>query len=220
MKHIIMVLVAGAASGLVSSALLADGGPTAPGAHLTLAPAAIAAKSQPGQSWTRTFQMTNFTAATLRFTIEVQDAVAKDGERTLVPAGEAEGGIAMPAAVSPREIEIAPHAVGSVTVTVTVPERTSPPGVVVYLRGAIGTLAEHGTVGIGASLGTLVSFQLPGDQKAAGLDFSGAPQTDTINLTISQELQDTGQEPVVPSGAGALLDDAGRRVSKVIFAGI
>lgn len=197
-------------------------GPAQRPVHLTLAPApaVAAAGTQPGQSWARTFQMSNFTAATCRFIIEVRDIVAKDGIRTFVPAGETQGGIAATAVVSPREIEIAPNSVGAVTVTVTVPQRTSPRGVVISFREAMDTPAEPGAVGMGASLDAPVTFELPMQQGFGALDLSSTPQTDASNLTISLELQNAGREPAVPRGAGAIRDDAGRRVRKVIFAGV
>jgi hypothetical protein len=193
---------------------MADG-PASP--TLTLAPAVVMVKIPAGQSWTRTFQMSNFTPANFRFEIEVQDVVVKDGKRTYAPAGETEGGIAISAVASPREVQIAPQSIGAATVTLTLPAQTSQRGVVIYFRGKTGTPGEDGTVGIGASLGALVTFELSGDYGIMAGDFSVTSQTETSNLTVSHELVNSGREPVLPKGATAILDDAGRRVGKALF---
>ena len=180
---------------------MADG-PASP--TLTLAPAVVMVKIPAGQSWTRTFQMSNFTPANFRFEIEVQDVVVKDGKRTYAPAGETEGGIAISAVASPREVQIAPQSIGAATVTLTLPAQTSQRGVVIYFRGKTGTPGEDGTVGIGASLGALVTFELSGDYGIMAGDFSVTSQTETSNLTVSHELVNSGREPVLPKGATAI----------------
>jgi hypothetical protein len=161
--------------------------------------------------------MSNFTSATFRFEIEVQDVVVKDGKRSFAPAGETEDGIAITAVASPPEVEIPPQSVGAATVTLTLPAQTSQRGVVIYFRGKTGTPGEDGMVGIGASLGALVTFELSGDYGIQAGAFSSTPQTETSNLTVSHELVNSGREPVFPKGATAILDDAGRRVGKAVF---
>jgi hypothetical protein len=76
--------------------------PQQPRPTLTLAPAVVMAKIKPGQGWTQTLRMSNGTGVPFRFEIEVKDVVVKNGQRTYVPAGETEGGIAAGSVASPR----------------------------------------------------------------------------------------------------------------------
>jgi hypothetical protein len=184
---------------------------------LTLSPAVVMVKGRPRQAWTQTLRMSNLTPAAFHFDVEVQDVVVKDGVRTFVPAGETEGGIAITAVTSPQSIAIAPKEDGTVTVTLTVPPQTPQRAVVVYFRGKIDTPSEDGSVSLGASLGALITFALTDQYKVEVLKFNTGQQSETTNLTISQELLNSGTEPVIPKGATAILDDEGRRVSKATF---
>jgi len=184
---------------------------------LTLSPAVALAKGKPGQGWSQPLRMTNLTSKTFRFEIEVQDVVIKDGARTYVPAGETEGGIAASAVATPRSVVIAPQQEGAVTVTLTMPLKTSQRAVVVYFRGKLDTPAEDGSVGLGASLGALITFDLSEEYKVEALGFNTTPQTETANLTVSHELPNSRREVVVPKGSMAILDEAGRRVSNAVF---
>jgi hypothetical protein len=184
---------------------------------LTLSPAVVMVKGKPGQGWTQSFQMTNFTSATLAFEIEVQDVVVKDGKRNFVAAGETERGIAATAVATPRDVVIAPQQTGSVRVTVTLPLQTSQRAVVVYFRSRLRAPSEGGSVGLGASLGGLITFTLSEDYNVQAAAFSTTPQTDTSDLTISHVLVNSGREPVIPKGSAAILDEQGKRVSRSSF---
>jgi len=184
---------------------------------LTLAPAVVMVKGKPGQGWTQSFQMSNFTPATLAFEIEVQDVVVKEGKRTFVTAGETGGGIAVTAVTTPRDVVIAPQQIGAVRVTLTLPPRTSQRAVVVYFRSKVRAPSEDGSVGLGASLGALITFTLSEEYSIEALAFSMTPQTNTSDLTISHDLVNSGHEPVIPKGSAAILDEEGKRVSRSTF---
>jgi hypothetical protein len=184
---------------------------------LTLSPAVALAKGKPGQGWSQSLQMSNFTSKTFRFDVEVQDVVVKDGKRIYVPAGETEGGIAITAVASPRSVVIPPQQEGQVTVTLTMPMKTAQRAVVIYFRGKMDVPSEDGSVGLGASLGALLTFDLSEEYKVEALGFSTTQQTDAANLTVSHELVNSGREVVVPKGAVAILDESGRLVSKAVF---
>ena len=212
MRHITLVL------GLVlisaKCPLVAD---TQPGSTLTLTPAVVLAKLKPGQGLTQSLHMSNTTSGIFRFDVEVMDVVVKDGQRVYVPAGETEGGIAASAVITPASVVIGPQDQGSVTVTLTVPQRTELRAVVVYFRGKLDTPADSGTVGLGASLGALITFELSGDYSFKAVNFSASPQTATTNQVVSHELVNSGSEVVVPKGATVILDDSGRNVAKSTF---
>jgi len=44
-----------------------------------------------------------------------------------------------------------------------------------------------------------------------------SPQTPATNMTLSQELLNTGSEPVMPKGVIVILDSAGKRVVKMLL---
>ena len=184
---------------------------------LTLSPAVVTAKVQPGQGVTQTFRMSNLTPARFRFDIEVQDVVVKDGKRIFAPAGETAGSIA---ATARRFSAFTDHRAASpeaVTITLTMPRDTAVRGVVVFFRGKVDAAAEDGSVVLGGSLGGLFTFNVSQDFNLEAASFSTVPQTETANLSISHELVNSGREVVVPKGSTAVLDEMGRRVSKATF---
>ena len=70
---------------------------------------------------------------------------------------------------------------------------------VVFFRSKLPT-AEKETVAFGASMGALVTFNLSDDVQVATGPIATTPQTPTANLNLSEELENTGAEPVVPKG--------------------
>ena len=184
---------------------------------LTLTPAVVLAKIKPGQGWTQTLRMSNTTGGAFNFEIEVQDVVVKDGHRTYVPAGETDFSIASTAVATPRTLTILPQQQGTISVTLTVPERTPLRAVVVYFKGRLDTPAEDGSVGLGASLGALITFGLSEDYTFEATGFSVVPQSQSTNPVVSHELLNSGTEVVVPKGTAAIIDGAGKRVAKATF---
>ena len=212
MKHI--VLLFGMAVACAHSQPVPD---TQSRPTLTLSPSVVMAKLKPGEGWTHSLRMSNMTEGTFRFDVEVEDVVVKDGKRVYVPAGEAESSIAASAVVTPRSVTIPPQQQGSVAVTLTIPQQTALRAVVIYFRGRMDTPKENGTVGLGASLGALITFDLSDDYRLKAVSFNASPQTDTTNQIVTHELVNSGAEAVVPKGATVILDESGHSVAKATF---
>lgn len=208
-----------AAAWLIPVALLYTGGrvagqqaATPPG--ISLAPSVVALDGQPGQGHRQTLRLTNHTPRELAFRLEAQDVVVEDGRRVFVAAGERAGSIAATAVFSPKELVIAPGAVGIAEVTLTVPPVTPVRGVAVIFRGQTVVGRQNG-VAMTASLGALITFRLSSDVRLDAAEPEVSAQSDTSNLSLTQWVTNTGSEPVVASGAAALLTDAGALVGKV-----
>jgi hypothetical protein len=214
MRHIILVfaLAAACARAQVPAPANGEARPT-----LTLTPAVASAKLKPGQGWTQVLHLRNGTAGVFRFEVQVQDVVVKDGKRTYVPGGETESSIAASAVITPRSLSIGPGEEGSASVTLTIPLQTALRAVVIYFRGKLDTPSEDGMVGLGASLGALVTFDLSGDYNFKVADFSTSPQTETANQVLSHEVLNSGLDVVLPKGGTVILDESGRSVGKATF---
>jgi len=201
----------------IASAAFAADDAQPPRPTLTLTPAVVMAKVKPGQGWTQTLRMSNMTGGTFHFDIEVQDVLIVDGKRTYVPAGETAESIAATAVATPRSIVIPPMEQGAVNVTLTIPQKTGLRAVVVYFKGKLEMPNDPGSVGLGASLGGLMTFELTDEHKFQAAGFEVNPQTETTNQVITHELLNSGLEAVVPKGSTAIIDDAGRRIAKATF---
>ena len=169
---------------------------------------------QPGQAYRQTLRLTNHTSHDLAFRLEAQDVIAEAGRRSFVAAGERPGSVAATAVFSPKEIVVAPGAVGLADVTLTVPRGTAIRGVAAIFRGQTVVGTQRG-VAMTASLGALITFTLSSDLRidAETPDVSG--QTDARNLALTEWVTNVGSEPVVAGGAAAVLDEAGVLVGKV-----
>lgn len=189
---------------------------TAPGEHvgISLAPSVVTLAGEPGQAHRQTLRLTNHTTRELAFRLAAQDVVAHDGRRAFIAAGELSGSIAATAVFSPREIVIPPGAVGVADITVTVPAGTAVRGVAAIFRGHTVVGSQNG-VAMTASLGALITFRLSNDVRLDAGPPEVSPQTATDNLSISEWVSNAGSEPVVASGAAALLNEAGVLVGKV-----
>jgi hypothetical protein len=185
-----------------------------PRGGISLSPSVVTLSGQAGQAHRQTLRLTNHTSRELAFRLEAQDVIAEDGRRTFVAAGERSGSIAATAVFSPRELVIAAGAVGTADVTITMPAGSPIRGIAAIFRGQTVVGNERG-VAMTASLGALITFSISGDVR---LD-SGVPevseQTDTSNLAVTEWVTNVGAEPVVASGAAALIDEAGALVGKV-----
>lgn len=217
MKKALLLIGLAAMPGLAGQANHVPDAPPPQRPTLTLAPSVVLTKIKPGQGWTQTLRMSNGTDVPFGFEIEVEDVVVKDGLRVYVPAGETDGGIAASAVASPRLLVIPPQAEGRVSVTLTIPPKTGQRAVVIYFHGKIENPKEHGSVGLGASLGALITFGMSDDYQLEAISFNTAPQSDAANQTISHQLRNTGSEVIIPKGAAAILDESGRRVAKITF---
>jgi hypothetical protein len=181
---------------------------------ISLSPSVVMLSGEAGQAHRQTLRLTNHTARELAFTLEAQDVVVEDGRRTFLAAGERAGSIAATAVFSSKQIVIAPNAVGTVDVTVTMPRESAIRGVAAIFRGQTIVGSQRG-VAMTASLGALMTFTLSTDVRIDGTTPEVVEQTDTTNLALTEWVTNVGAEPVVAGGAAALLDAAGALVGKV-----
>jgi hypothetical protein len=145
--------------------------------------------------------------------LEVYDVVVRDGKRVFVPAGETEGGIARSAVCNPKTLELSPGQSGTVTVTLTIPPDPKVRAVTAVFHGQ--TALHAGTVMFTGSLGALITFNLSEKISLHVDPATVVPQTETSNLTIDQEVENDGPEPVVPKGTLAILKASGELVARV-----
>jgi hypothetical protein len=185
-------------------------------ASIALSPAVIMVRCKPGQGTTQTLTITNHTTGEVRFNLETQDVVVNDGKRSLSPAGQIANSIAATSVASPASVVVKPGEDASVQVTFTLPPETTQRAVVTFFRGVL-TNPGDGVVGLGASLGTLVTFNLSSDYKLESGPLEASLQTPQANTILSEELHNTGSEPLVPKGVIVILDASGKRVAKASF---
>jgi hypothetical protein len=193
--------------------------PAAPSGReaLGVAPSTMDLGCASGQSMTIPYDVSNGTGSPFHFTVDIVDAVVKDGKRTFVPAGIEEGGIAATAKASPVEFDVAPGQQGRSSVTFTMPFGSPQRAAVVYFRGKPPAPPEKNQPSIQISLGALVTCKVT-DQFSFTADvFRYEPQSETANVSISYEVTNTGIEPVLPKGTMALLSSSGKLVGKAQF---
>jgi hypothetical protein len=185
--------------------------PSAP--SLALSPAVIMLKAQRGMSSTHALTMANLTHNKFKFVLEAFDVVIRDGKRVFVPAGETEGGIARSAIFDPPAIELQAGESAGVKTTLTVPSEPKVRAVVVIFHGQT-ALQRNGALFTG-SLGALITYNLPGKIEMSAAAPSVTPQSESLNLTVSEHVANTGQEPVIPKGTLAILKTSGELVGRV-----
>lgn len=200
----------------VVTVILAGHQADAPGRQsgISLSPAVVMLTGQPGQAHRQMLRLTNHTSREMAFTLVAQDVVAEGGRRVFVDAGQRPDSIAATAVFSPAEITIPPGGVGAAEVTLTVPPRTAVRGIAAIFRGRT-VIDSRSGVAMTASLGCLITFTLSGDVRLEASLPEVSAQTDTANLTVAEWVTNAGTEPVVASGALALLNDAGVLVGRV-----
>jgi hypothetical protein len=185
-----------------------------PRSGISLSPSVVMLSGQPGQAHRQQLRLTNHTSRELAFRLEAQDVIAPDGRRAFTAAGDRAGSIAATAVFSPKELVIAPGAIGVADVTVTLPPGSSVRAVAAIFRGQTIVGTQNG-VAMTASLGSLITFTLTDNVRLEG----GAPevsaQTDTRNLAVTEWVTNAGSEPVVASGAAAFVNEAGSLIGKV-----
>jgi hypothetical protein len=181
---------------------------------ISLSPSVVMLSGQLGQAHRQTLRLTNHTSRELAFRLEAQDVVADEGHRTFLAAGERQGSIAATAVFSSKDVIIAPGAVGTVDVTVTTPRTSVIRGVAVIFRGQT-IVGSHRGLAMTGSLGALMTFTLSADTRIEGAPPEVSEQTDTSNLALMEWVTNVGTEPVVASGAAALLNESGTLVGKV-----
>jgi hypothetical protein len=170
-----------------------------------------------GQSVTIPYEVSNGTESPFHFTVDVVDAVVRDGKRTFVEPGITEGGIAATAKASPVEFDVAPGQQGRSSVTFTMPIGSQQREAVVYFRGKPPSLEDKNQPNVQISLGALIICKV-GNQLSFKVDvFRYDPQSDSANVSVSYELTNTGAEPVSPKGTMALLNSSGKLVGRSQF---
>jgi hypothetical protein len=189
-------------------------GTSGPRGGISLSPSVVTLAGHPGQAHRQTLRLTNHTSRELAFTLAAEDVIAEEGRRAFIAAGERPGSIAATAVFSPKELVIAPGAVGTADVTVTMPAGSSIRGVAAIFRGQTIVGNQRG-VAMTASLGSLITFSISGDTRLEAAAPEVADQTETSNLVLAEWVTNVGAEPVVASGAAALLNAAGTLVGKV-----
>jgi hypothetical protein len=184
---------------------------------LSLSPAVIMAKGAYGQSLTQRLTINNQSPNVFNFQMVAQDVVVRDGKRVFLPAGEMDNSIAATAVFAPKEIVVAPFSSGSVDVTVTLPRDTPLRAIAAVFRTRSATNPASGSVGLTASMGTLVTFNVTSNVALTGEPIHVALPTESTNLSFDQTLANTGTEPIIPKGVAAILDSKGQLAGKISF---
>jgi hypothetical protein len=184
---------------------------------ISLSPAVVMAKGSFRQTLSQTLTLTNQTARDFAFEMVAEDVVVKDGKRIFVTAGETPNSIAASAVFTQKTVLVKPFSSGSVDVRVTLPAETNIRAVVAMFRGTDKLPTSSGAVGMTASLGALITFNLTDDVKLKPEPVRVIPASETANMKIAQWISNTGTEPVLPEGAAAVLNSSGALVGKAIF---
>jgi hypothetical protein len=186
-------------------------------AAITLSPAVVMAAGNAGQSLSQRLALRNTTPVDLNFEMVAQDVVIRDGKRAYVNAGEIPNGIANTAVFSVPRITVPSHSTQYVDVTLTIPQNTPVRAVVAIFRGVADPSQGKNSVGMIGSLGCLITFTVSKNLTFETQDIKVTPQSETTNLTISQQIANTGAEPVIPKGVAAILTQSGALVGKIEF---
>ncbi|HZS28639.1 MAG TPA: hypothetical protein VFB76_15535 [Candidatus Angelobacter sp.] len=192
--------------------------PEATKPSISLSPAVIMAKGNFGQGLTQTLTLTNQTGRDFAFDLIAEDVIIKDGKRIYVPAGETPNSIAATAVFSQKTVVVKSFSSASVDVRLTLPVQTDIRAVVAMFRGTDKLPTSTSSVGMTASLGTLLTFNLTDNIKLQPEAVRVNPASDTANMTIAQWIANTGAEPALPEGTAAVLNAGGSLVGKATFA--
>lgn len=190
--------------------------PAAP--TVSLSPAVVQAKGQPGQTLTETLTLSNQTEGEFPFDMVAQDVVVRGGKRVFVAAGQAPDSIAQTAVFTPPNGVVKPFGTASVTVRLTVPAATPIRAIVAIFKGSVPGPSSKNSVAMIASLGALITFNLSNDVNVSADALKVTPATEATNLTVVDRLKNVGSEPAVVNGVAAVLNREGRLVAKVPFA--
>jgi hypothetical protein len=182
---------------------------------ISLSPSVVMARGSYGQGLTQSLTLTNNTALEFAFEMEAEDVVIRDGKRVFVPAGETANSIAATAVFSQKEVIAKPYSPVTVEVRLTIPPQTDLRAVVAVFHGTNKLPTSNSSVGMTASLGTLITFNLTPNVKLETEDVRVAPASESTNLTVSEWVKNVGSEPVLPDGMAVLLNDKGNLVSKI-----
>jgi hypothetical protein len=185
-------------------------------ASIALSPAIIMVRGKLGQSTTQTLTIVNHTTGEVRFNLSTEDVVVLDGKRSFSPAGRIANGIAANVVASPAAVVVKAGEEASAQLTFTLPVETGQRAVVTFFRGVVAT-PTSGAIGLSASLGTLITFNVSSNYRVEAGPVEASLQTVAANVTLSQELRNVGSEPVMPIGVIVILNASGKRVAKAAF---
>jgi hypothetical protein len=189
---------------------------SAPAGSIALSPAVIMVRCKPGQSSTQTLSIANHTDAEVSFKLATEDVVVREGKRVFLAAGKIDNSIAANSIATPATVVVKPGEESKVQVTFTVPAETAQRAVVTFFKSIV-VNPTTGSIGLGASMGTLITFNLSGDYQVDAGVMEASFQTPTANMIFSEELRNRGSEPVMPKGVIVVLNTAGKRVAKASF---
>jgi hypothetical protein len=184
---------------------------------ISLSPAVVMAKGLFGQGLTQTLTLTNQTARDFAFELVAEDVIVKDGKRLFVPAGETPNSIAASAVFSQKTVLVKPFSSTAVDLRLTIPAQTNIRAVVAMFRGTDKLPTSSGAVGMTASLGALITFNLTDNLKLQPEAVRVNPASETANMTIAQWISNPGTEPALPEGTAAVLNSSGALVGKASF---
>lgn len=184
---------------------------------ISLSPAVVMARGTFGQGLTQTLTLSNQTDSDLAFDLVAEDVAVEKGQRLYVAAGETEHGIAATALFSQNTVVVKAHSAASVEVRMTIPPATKTRAIIALFRGTDRLPTSSTAVGVTASLGALLTFNLTNNIKLEPEPVRVKPASDTTNLTVSQWITNAGTEPVVPEGTAVVLNAAGSLVEKTTF---
>ncbi len=184
---------------------------------ISLSPAVVMAKGNFGQGLTQTLTLSNQTGREFAFELVAEDVVVRDGKRVFVPAGETLDSVAGSAVFSQKTVLVKAFSSASVDVRLTLPKQTSVRAIVAMFRGTDKMPSSSGAVGMTASLGTLITFNLSGNVRLDQEPAHVTPATASANMSVTQFIANTGTEPALPEGAAAVLNAKGALVGKAIF---
>jgi len=184
---------------------------------ISLSPAVVMARGTFGQGLSQTLTLSNQTDSDFAFDLAAEDVVVEKGQRQFVAAGETEHGIAATALFSQNTVLVKAHTAASVEVRLTIPTETKTRAIVALFRGNDRLPTSSTAVGVTASLGALLTFNLTDNIKLEPETIHVKPATETTNLTVSQWITNGGTEPAVPEGTAVVLNAAGSLVEKTTF---
>lgn len=175
------------------------------------------AKGTFNQTLTQTLTLTNQTGRDFAFEMVAEDVLIKDGKRVFVAAGETPNSIASSAVFTQKTVLVKPFSSVSVDVRLTLPAQTDLRAVVAMFRGTDKLPTSSGAVGMTASLGALITFNLSDNVKLQPEAVRVIPASESANMRIAQWISNSGTEPVLPEGATVVLNASGGLVGKTVF---
>ncbi|MEA2329496.1 MAG: hypothetical protein QOE68_4455, partial [Thermoanaerobaculia bacterium] len=90
------------------SLMFASASAFATSGSLSVSPAVVMLQGTPGQSTTQTLTIVNSSDQPFAFDMKAEDAVARNGQRVYIKAGELAGSIAATAVFSRQSVTVAP----------------------------------------------------------------------------------------------------------------